>query len=63
MNFYFFKTYFRWDLSNGNMLFVGRASDQEIYAISSCNGQIATGCRDGVIRVWSWTGQQLKVKK
>lgn len=52
-----------WNIINGSLLFVGRASDQDIYAVSCVNGHIATGCREGVIRLWSWTGQQLKIMK
>ena len=56
------KSFFiSWNLLNGHLLFIGRASDQDIYAISCRNSHIATGCREGVIRLWSWTGQQLKV--
>lgn len=55
------KMSFSWNIINGSLLFVGRASDQDIYAVSCVNGHIATGCREGVIRLWSWTGQQLKV--
>jgi len=57
-----FQEFFSWNIVNGSLLFVGRASDKDIYSVSSVNGQIATGCREGVIRLWSWTGQQLKVK-
>merc|ERR1712130_250856 len=52
-----------WNIVNGSLLFVGRASDRDIDAVSCVNGHIATGCREGVIRLWSWTGQQLKIMK
>ena len=49
-------------LSSGKSLFTGNTSN-DIYCVATKNEKVASADCEGVIRLWTWTGQIIRVMK
>ncbi|CBY22064.1 unnamed protein product [Oikopleura dioica] len=49
-----------WSLADGSLLFSAQKTYDEILDVSCGEHNVASACSEGKIRIWSWTGQQLR---